>query len=102
SAGAAFVPGWLRGNDAPSVPQVKASCSGRAASACTPTATPVPPLSPPVCQPDRDRGHDAACAGQPASIQLTPDPLAVHCDGTETATLTVRITDVNGQPVPDG
>lgn len=39
---------------------------------------------------------------EPASIQLTPDPLAIPCDGAATSTVTVRITDAQGRAVPDG
>lgn len=37
-----------------------------------------------------------------ASIQLTPNPLVIPCDGAATSTVTVRITDAQGRAVPDG
>jgi hypothetical protein len=40
--------------------------------------------------------------GVPASIQLTPDPLAITCDGVDFSTITVRVTDARGKAVPDG
>lgn len=90
SAGASFVPGWLAAS--------KDAHPERRRDP-TPRSTPV---SPPPCRPDREHGRDRACEGQPASIQLTPDPLVIHCDGVERSTLTVRVTDANGRPVADG
>jgi hypothetical protein len=84
SAGASFMPGWLT-----------ASKDSQAKAAPTPG-------SPPSCQPDRQHGGQPACNGEPASIQLTPDPLVIQCDGLDHSTLTVRITDANGHPVADG
>lgn len=40
--------------------------------------------------------------GVPASIQLTPDPIAIQCDGVDASTVTVRVTDSRGRAVPDG
>ena len=90
SAGASFLPGWLT-----------ASKDGQQARRGdrTPVSTPV---SPPSCRPDREHGGGHACEGEPASIQLTPDPLVIQCDGYDRSTLTVRITDANGRPVADG
>ena len=82
-------------------------CKATATSTPTrvPSATPTrpaPPVSPPACLPDAQHGHDQACERQPASIQLTPDPLTIHCDGSEQSRLTVRVTDSKGRAVPDG
>jgi len=33
--------------------------------------------------------------GTPASIQLTPDPLAIACDGVDSSTVTVLGTDAS-------
>jgi hypothetical protein len=38
----------------------------------------------------------------PASIQITPDPLAIQCDGVDASTVTVRVTDARGKPATDG
>jgi hypothetical protein len=46
-----------------------------------------------------DRGRPS---GVPASIELTPDPLAIQCDGNDASTVTVRVTDSRGRPVPNG
>lgn len=92
SAGASFLPGWLAANkDGPA----EARTANR-------SATPVSPPSQPSCKPDREHAGDGACDRDPASIQFTPDPLVIHCDGTETSTLTVRVTDAQGRAVPDG
>jgi hypothetical protein len=103
SAGAFFP--WNRNPQPP-------SCASHPFFPCTPTATPtrgatptrVPPtpVSPPVCRPDAQHDGDQACDRQPASIQLTPDPITIHCDGFERSRVTVRITDSKGRPVPDG
>lgn len=90
SAGASFVPGWLA-----------ASKDAQSAKREKPTAT-ATPVSPPACQPDREHGGSRACDREPASIQLTPDPLVIRCDGYDRSTLTVRITDAKGHPVADG
>jgi hypothetical protein len=49
--------------------------------------------------PPDDRGRPP---GVPASIQLTPDPLSIQCDGIDASTITVRVVDARGRPVPDG
>ncbi len=54
-----------------------------------PTKTPKP-------EPTRNERH------LPASIQLTPDPLQIACDGVEASTLMVRVTDARGKTVPNG
>jgi hypothetical protein len=38
----------------------------------------------------------------PAAIQLTPNPLAINCDGVDSSTITVNVTDARGKSVPDG
>lgn len=38
----------------------------------------------------------------PASIQLTPSPLTIDCDGVQSSLLTVRLTDARGKAVEDG
>lgn len=78
--------------------------------AATPTSTPTPsiggtfpfiliptPAGNPGCVPI----SPAACTG-PASITLSPSPLTIRCDGSETSRLTVRIMDAQGAPVADG
>jgi hypothetical protein len=102
SAGATFVPSWLAASKSgpPSARQDETPCPSLG-NACTPTHAPTP-VSPPPCLPDRQHASDRACEQQPASIQLTPDPLTIHCDGVERSTLTVRVTDAQGEPVPDG
>jgi hypothetical protein len=105
SAGASFVPGWLGGpGDASAVRDGNPACPPHS-DRCRPTPAPTPispPVSPPPCQPDREHSAARACDGQPASIQLTPDPLVIHCDGLDHSTLTVRVTDAKGQPIADG
>lgn len=56
----------------------------------SPKTTPTPALTP------------ILAPGSPASIQITPDPLAIACDGVQSDTLTVRVTDAKGRAVPDG
>lgn len=110
SAGASFVPSWLAASRSapPAARAGKTPCPSSATGRCppppppTPVSPPATPVSPPVCQPDAQHGRDQACEGQPASMQLTPDPLTISCDGSEPSTITVRVTDVNGRPVPDG
>ena len=97
AAGASFVPSWINGAGSNAAARNTNPCPTGHGQGCQPT-----PISPPACQPDSQHGHAAACDGQPASMQLTPDPLTIHCDGVESSTVTVTITDVNGRPVPDG
>jgi hypothetical protein len=92
SAGASFVPGWL----ASSKERPAESRDGKR------TPTPASPPSQLPCQPDREHGRSAACDREPASIQLTPDPLVIECNGYDRSTLTVRITDAKGHAVTDG
>ncbi len=40
--------------------------------------------------------------GRPASIQITPDPIAIVCDGAQFGKLHVHVTDANGNAVADG
>jgi hypothetical protein len=40
--------------------------------------------------------------GAPASIQLTPDPISIACDGIDVSTITVRVTDARNRAVSDG
>jgi hypothetical protein len=101
----AFFPWQHRKPDPPACGRSLSPCRPTSTATRVPTATPAPPqppVSPPVCQPDAVHGHDAACDGQPASIQLTPDPLTIHCDGSEQSRVTVRVTDSRGRAVPDG
>jgi len=93
SAGASFLPGWLAAS--------KDTQSLRRGDK-NPTSTPVSPPASPPCQPDREHAGDGACDREPASIQLTPDPLVIQCDGNDHSTLTVRITDAKGRAVADG
>ena len=47
-------------------------------------------------------GDNRAPDREPASIQLTPDPRAIDCDGAAASTITVRVTDTRGRAVRDG
>lgn len=68
----------------------------------TPTATTPPPSTPtPAGSPGCVPISPAACTG-PASVTLSPSPLTIRCDGSETSRLTVRIMDAQGAPVADG
>lgn len=99
----AFFPWQHRRPDPPACGRSFLPCRPTATPTRAPTSTPAPPpVSPPVCLPDAEHGHDAACEGQPASMQLTPDPLTIHCDGAEQSRVTVRVTDSRGRAVPDG
>ena len=102
SAGATLLPSWLTASKGgpSSEREDKPPCPSHS-KICRPTPVPTP-VSPPPCLPDRQHDGDHACEQQPASIQLTPDPLAIHCDGVEHSTLTVRVTDAKGRPVANG
>lgn len=50
----------------------------------------------------RDDSVDVTVVGEPATVALTADPAAIACDGTQTSTVTAKVTDSDGNNVANG
>ena len=48
------------------------------------------------------RTQDVTVTGVPASVALTASPAQIACDGTQTSTVTAKVTDSAGNNVADG